>query len=599
MRKVCLLSIILSSIILFNSCATVFYGSKQKVNVTSNPSGAEIYVNGKSTGKQTPAEILVKRRVKDSPTSTKKTQTYLLKKDGYEDIIHTDNSKFNTGAFIGSLVFGLYLYTGIDAISGSNRRYPKDVNLTLKQKNTLIDNTSPNLIKNNQTVSIQTNNINSNNKTTSLSNSVNKRENAYQQLKKEGFGTTTSLPNSNTSAASTTTSVSGPSKVKDATDNSVASVKYRRSSLYTLMVNDPTRQHANVIRDAFGNAPLPEKFNDHNIGPYLIEGTGTVKDRSYEITNYLNNNLVAKDLVSKWFNRKANGVFNMDLIASRGEYDASTYDRLIAASSQRGDALLADAGEDLIGNTFVIVNDFKFTSKEEVAQKAKGLMSGLNTIASAAGYDISTATTLASAGATVAGKGYIIKTTSYLYRLEWNDSVAAVFYQNYWADEKNLDPNKVQGFNTANLFRLKYVGSQDAWADVQSSIFTNKSEEDLIKMATIKATDQVIVKFQRKFEEFRTKTPLHSVEPLTAKIGLKEGLEPGDKFEVLESTIGLDGKITYKRKGIITVKKGMIWDNTYVPEEEKGSVPVQPIDATHFNGAAGQFYPGMLIKQIN
>ncbi|MCC7331077.1 MAG: UvrB/UvrC motif-containing protein [Flavobacteriales bacterium] len=438
-----------------------------------------------------------------------------------------------------------------------------------------------------------------------IASATNKRDFAYQQLKKEGFGTTISLPSSNTTTTSTTNAVAGPAKVKDATDNSTASVKYRRSSLYTLMVNDPTRQHANVIKDAFGNAPLPEKFNDHNIGPYLIEGVGTVKDRSYEISNYLNNNFVAKDLVAKWFNRKNNGVFNMDLIASRGEYDASTYDKLIAASSQRGDALLADAGEDLIGNTFVIVNDFKFTSKEEIAQTTKkvtaGLRTGLSFIpgAGALSSTINNVTAVTDAGVTVAGKGYIIKTTSYLYRLEWNDSVAAVFYQNYWADETNLDPNKVKAFDISNLFRLKYIGSQDAWADVQSSIFTNKSEEDLIKMATVKATDQAIAKLQRKFEEFRTKTPLHSVEPLTAKIGLKEGLEPGDKFEVLESVIGLDGKISYKRKGIITVKKGMIWDNSYVPDELKGNVPPQAIDATHFNGASGQFYPGMLIKQIN
>lgn len=442
-------------------------------------------------------------------------------------------------------------------------------------------------------------------KNAEISVASNKREFALQQLKKEGFRTNPILPNSTTSQSSSTTAVNAPAKVKDATDNSIASVKYRRSSLYTLMVNDPTRPHANVIKDAFGNAPLPEKFNDHNIGPYLIEGSGTVKDRSYEITNHLNNNLVAKELVAKWFNRKSNGAFNMDLIASRGEYDASTYDKLLAASSQRGDALLADAGEDLIGNTFVIVNDFKFTSKEEIANTTKkvsaGLRTGLSFIpgAGALSSTVNNVTAVTDLGATVAGKGYIIKTTSYLYRLEWNDSVAAVFYQNYWADETNIDPNKVKAFDAANLFTLKYVGSQDAWADVQSSIFTNKSEEDLIKMATVKATDQAIAKLQRKFEEFRTKTPLHSVEPLTAKIGLKEGLEPGDKFEVLESQIGLDGKIIYKRKGVITVKKGMIWDNTYVPDEEKGNVPPQYIDATHFNGASGQFYPGMLIKQIN
>jgi hypothetical protein len=33
--------------------------------------------------------------------------------------------------------------------------------------------------------------------------------------------------------------------------------------------------------------------------------------------------------------------------------------------------MLADAGEELIGNTFVVINDFKYVSKEEIANKTK------------------------------------------------------------------------------------------------------------------------------------------------------------------------------------------------------------------------------------
>lgn len=391
-------------------------------------------------------------------------------------------------------------------------------------------------------------------------------------------------------------------KIKNSSENTLAQdLKYRRSSLYTLMINDPSRQHANVIKDAFGNSEIPQKFNDHNIGPYMINGQANLADQSYIITNYLNTNNVAKDVVAKWFNRSADGKFSMDLIAARGMYDASAMDQVIANSAQRGDAMLSDAGEELIKNTFVIVNDFKFTNKEEVAKKTSGVLNVLGSASSLMGYDVSTYTTIAAAGVSVAGKGYWVKTTSYLYRLVWDEETAAIFYNNYWTDDYNFDPEKVEAFNNASNFKLRLVGFQTAGADVQSSIFTNKSEEDLIRMATVKATNRAVAKLERQYEEFRTKVPLYSVEPLTAKIGLKEGLEPGDKFEVLEQVLdAVTGKTYYKRVGVIQVGN-YIWDNSLSPEEtealrQQGTLPAQQY--TIFNGS-GNFYPGQLIKQIN
>ena len=427
----------------------------------------------------------------------------------------------------------------------------------------------------------------------------NFRETELLNMANQDYATTNSyLP----APTNTTNEYINYEKVKNSTENVLAQdLKYRRSSLYTLMINDPTRMHANVIKDAFGNAVIPQKFNDHNIGPYMINGQANLEDQSYVITNYLNTNNVAKDIVAKWFNKSADGKFNMDLVAARGMYDASAMDKVIANSAQRGDAMLADAGEELIKNTFVIVNDFKFTSKEEVAKKVGGGLRALGSLSALAGYDVSTYTTLAAAGTTVAGKGYWVKTTSYLYRLVWDEEAAAIFYQNYWTDDNNYDPAKVEAFNNATNFKLRFVGFQIATADLQSSIFTNKSEEDLIRMATVKTIDKAVAKLERQYEEFRTKIPLYSVDPLTAKIGVKEGLVAGDKFEVLEQVLDVaTGKTFYKRVGVIQVSNS-IWDNSLSPEEmeqlrQQGMLPAQQY--TVFIGS-GNYYPGQLIKQIN
>lgn len=374
-------------------------------------------------------------------------------------------------------------------------------------------------------------------------------------------------------------------------------IKYRRSSLYTLMIKNNAQEYTDVIINAFGNAPLEEKFNDHNIGPYLIDIQDDIKDQTANIDDYLKSNDVAKKIISKWFNRNEKGEFNMNLIAERGSYDASAIDISIANNSERGMTLLADAGEELIGNTFVIINDYNFTNKAEVAKKAGGFLNIISSLSSRipGGEKISKIANYTTVGVGVVGKGYVIKTTSYLYQLVWNDEVASIFYNDCWVDKKDFSAQKKLNFEDTNAFNLRLVGYETAWADIQSTTFSNKSDKELIQIATVKATDKAIANLQRKYENFRTKTPLLSGSPIAAKIGLKEGLEKGDKFEVLEQVINKEGKTEYKRVGVIKVEKDQIWDNRYLANEENPS----KLEYTTFSGTNNKFFAGMLIRQIN
>lgn len=429
----------------------------------------------------------------------------------------------------------------------------------------------------------------------------NKRELAYQEIiKAKNDPASVEKRNSGSEESSVIRTESSAGKISRSEDNDNADLKYRRSSLYTMMINDTEREHFGVIRDAFGNFELSEKFNDHNLGPYLIDAEGGEKDQSEIITAYLNENGVARDLVAKWFNRNPQGEFNMDLVAERGSYNASDLDVLVAGDSKRGSALLADAGEELIGNTFIIVNDYKYVNKEEVAKKASGILNAVSTVASAAGYsDVALIADATNLGTSAMGKGYVVKTSSYLYRLVWNEEIANEFYTNLWVDNRNFEETKKDAFEKSDLFKLKLVGSQTAWADLQSTVFTKKSDEDLIRIATIKATDKGISKLQRKFEEFRTKSPLLSGDPIAAKIGLKEGLERGDKFEVLEQVIDKNGRTKYTRVGKIKVDPRTIWDNSYLSEENEEEEEVSTAPFTEFKGSKNNYYSGMLIRQIN
>ncbi|MFK7782609.1 hypothetical protein [Psychroserpens sp.] len=383
------------------------------------------------------------------------------------------------------------------------------------------------------------------------------------------------------------------------------STEYRRSSLYTLMVTDSTRNFSQIIQETFVDSKIPEKFNNHIVKersiPKLFNDSLSKADlkeaQKVAISEYLSTHDIAKSMISKWFNRSEQGGFNMDLISERGFYNATDLDVKLAKNSERGTAMLADAGEELIKNTFVIVNNFKYTDKEEVAKKTKGLLNSIGSVAAIAGAgNVTTVTTVAGEGVGVLGKGYIIKTDAHLYRLKWNDEVASIFYNDYWTEDGQIDEEKVKAFDESDVFELEYIGTEMAWADLQSTSFTKKTDEELITTATIKASDAVTAKLQRAYEVFRTKTPLLSTEPLSAKIGLKEGLEKGDKYEVLEQVINKEGKTEYKRIGVIKVDKNQIWDNRFNADEEN---PDQTIEYTVFTGKKNKYYAGMLIRQIN
>jgi len=396
-----------------------------------------------------------------------------------------------------------------------------------------------------------------------------------------------------------------------------ADVKYRRSSLHTMLVEtEEFAQKATIVK-AFSAAPFPDKYNDHSLAEktfdpkkYPLAAEETTKENGKEmseskqiplqINKYLKDNKVANKMVAKWFNRQADGSFDMNLISERGSYDATQMAANIAKGSARGVSSLSDAGIELIGNTFIVVSKFNFVSNEVVA-------AGVREAAKVAATNLSVAA-LQQAAIKAADavyektkEGYSVWATAFLYKLTWNDSIEAVFYQDLWMDKTVLDPKKKEAFDKSDLFGLEFVGDEKASTLVTFSMGEKKTEDQIIEKATIRTVDAVYAKLQKKYDVFKPKVPLLTGVPITAKIGMKEGLEGGEKFEVLEQVIDpATGKTSYNSKGTITVDKKLIWDNRYNAADEVVTAPVDGtpvVEATTFSGGK-KFYPGMLIKQV-
>jgi hypothetical protein len=381
------------------------------------------------------------------------------------------------------------------------------------------------------------------------------------------------------------------------------SQKYMRGSLCLMMVEHPTLEYNKEIEKVFEKMDIPERFNSHDLGVRIIRFAND-KDQQANVTIFAKDNQLGKKFVSKWFGRNKNtGAFNIDLVKERGNYNATMIDVKEALRQHRGLAILEDAGENLIGHTYWVVNDVKYVNQGNFF---KGMKDATNLAMSGAQALSTKGKSLEKAFDNKAAdafdflddiKGFRVKITSYLFRLKWNEDIQNIFYSNYYTDEPENEPEKVKGFvDDKDLFSLEYVGSVTNTSS-KTSLSGVTSNEEMIRKVCTRALDKNIADLQHEFADFRIKAPLESTEPLKAFIGMKEDINEDSRYEVLEKEIDERGVTKYKRVGVIKPIPGKIWDNRYMASEE-GSIESQ-LDATYFEKVSGgEFYKGYLIREI-
>ena len=407
-------------------------------------------------------------------------------------------------------------------------------------------------------------------------------------------------------------------------------LSYRRNSLSIMLVYHPEDEFGGEIYKAFDSLPVPDKYDDHTILGARVIDNSTIygvqrRDSGYYKATYghqlssselkknaqftedlLNENEIAKKMVAKWFGFSGNSVedatFNTQLIQERGQYNANDIDIALALQTTRGLASLSDAGEELLGQTFVLVNDITYVTAEQEAAAAKTAMNVIGGL-----LDVFTGgnagRNLAGAAGAIADSftGFKVKTHSYLYQLEWNDSIAAIFYQFHYTGTPN--PDKVQAFlDDKTTYRLKYVAHEYEF-DKKSVLKGKYSRTELVRTICARSMDKNIVALAKQYEDFKVKTPVYSVlrnkkgkiEGYAAKIGMKEGIKDGSKFQVVQRLQDPEtGKTKYKYIATVKAKKGYVWDNRYnaVLEEADGAkLPYTTFTKT----SGGEILPGMLL----
>lgn len=412
--------------------------------------------------------------------------------------------------------------------------------------------------------------------------------------------------------------------------------EYRRNSIATMMVYHSEDSFGIHIHEAFQSIPIPDKYDDHSIGWNVIfndsitgvkrKSNGLIKaeygkplskkdveKNGKALEKVLNDAQCAKIMVAKWFGMNlADSTcniwdgFNMDVIKQRGQYNASDVDVSAALNTSRGLAILADAGEELLNNSFILINDMTYVTAEEKAAAAKTTMKVLGGLLDAF-LGGSVGRQLANAGSKIADSftGFTVKTHSYLFQLEWNDSIANTFYDKHYVENPTCteDSAKIVAFlQDTSLFTLKYVAHEYEY-DGKSTLKGKYSREELVKTVCTQSMDKNIAALQLAYEDFKVKTPIYEIitnekgkiTGYTAKIGLKEGITEKSSFQVVQRILDpKTNRTKYRYVATLVPIKGKIWDNRYnaVLEEAPGS----ELSATTFKKkTGGEILPGMLI----
>ncbi len=108
MKKTTSILVIISFFLLSSSCATLFKGTSEEVNFNSDPTKAEVWVNGVKMG-ETPVALKL---------ASKKTYTIEFKKEGFETKAYTITNHVGAGWVILDVLAGL-VGVIVDAATGA------------------------------------------------------------------------------------------------------------------------------------------------------------------------------------------------------------------------------------------------------------------------------------------------------------------------------------------------------------------------------------------------------------------------------------------------------------------------------------------------
>jgi hypothetical protein len=360
---------------------------------------------------------------------------------------------------------------------------------------------------------------------------------------------------------------------------------YNRNAV-TVLVLDNNNKYIDNLKKAATGVIIPSKYDNNLLETRYI----AANPNSKSIEQALSKQKLPNEILSKWFSRQPSGQFDMSVIYERGMYNATDDEVKKASASKIGMAKLKDAGEILISHSYILVLEFnkieslteKFDRQDAYnKEKAKKSNTTFEPIKRRK-------------------NGYEGEVKGFLYRLNFNDSIMNVFYNDLWIYEDDDDAtiaSKREKFDNTE-FPISFVMSADGTADGAQynpgeflAPSTQLTKEELFQKMINSGMNSILFDVERKVEEFRVKTPLYSTKPLKAKVGKKEGLYSEQRFFAYEFVQKRNGETKAKRKGVVRAKQ--VVDNRKVATGESN------LYTTFYQTSGLGLMEGMFLQQRN
>ncbi|MBK7212500.1 MAG: hypothetical protein IPH88_04195 [Bacteroidales bacterium] len=370
------------------------------------------------------------------------------------------------------------------------------------------------------------------------------------------------------------------------------STEYDRIALSYLLLDDHQLNFGDLMKQVFATSAVNDKFDDNSTNRRIVQspvsreeinntfllGPTMPNDVTRKIESELVKNHFTNDVVAKWFSRKSDGSFGVELLQQRGLYNATDAEVKAAGASKIGMAKLMDAGETLLNKSYILIFDFSdLISKDEDYNRQQ----------------VNSKTEIKHVK-----NGFVGTVSVYLFKLDFNENIRNSFWQDLWVESG--DPNlaaKKQAFDNFE-FPLTYVYRTST--RVESSQFNpgemlapkvQATQSELLAKLITEGANQALFSIEKTLEEFRVKTVIFDTHPLQAKIGKKEGLKTDQRFFVYEMEQDASGKIVAKRKGVIRSTKHITDNRQMASGESKPS--------KFYQVAGSRLDQGMLIQQRN
>jgi hypothetical protein len=262
-----------------------------------------------------------------------------------------------------------------------------------------------------------------------------------------------------------------------------------------------------------------------------------------EINVLLNNNKIGQQILSYWFARKPDGGFDLKAIQDKQVVDIHQVVSLLQQSNEKRVSPEKIKGLDTVNETYMILVDFKDIQTMSEYYDANKIEKEHRLL-----------------------EGFFSAFDFYLIKLDFNNAVASHFFNNYLITESTeQNVTRKQEFVTADfpfilikaksdqVASTKHIQAANKEANVKDSL-NERLLGNLVDLAVEKSI--LDIESENKFYKY---SRIQRIKPLTASMGINEGLKFDRRYSVFINQINDAGKVEKKRVGI--VKSMKIVDN--------------------------------------